>query len=159
MNHRRALDHTIDTDEKTPDGAVATNGGATTGEAPARSDGDMPTGALPAASRRERRLQAQESARRAAAAEVAAEQAARVTLARERPAKGRAKKARAIPHAGGKKPKRKEAPLRPMYPGTRGWLGRGAGEAVNVAAADEFRGTTVQVCGLYPFSVGTGTPM
>ncbi len=105
----------------------------------------MPTGALPAASRRERRIQAQESARRAAAAEDAAEQAARVTLTRERPARGRAKKARAIPHAGGKKQKKREAPLRPMYPGTRGWLGRGGGEAVNVAAADEFRGTTVQV--------------
>ncbi len=159
MNHRRTLDRTIDADDETPDGAVATNGGATTGEAPARTDSDMPTGALPAASRRERRIQAQESARRAAAAEVAAEQAARVTLTRERPAKGRAKKARAIPHAGGKKQKKREAPLRPMYPGTRGWLGRGGGEAVNVAAADEFRGTTVQVCGLYPFSVGTGTPM
>ena len=27
------------------------------------------------------------------------------------------------------------------------------------APADEWRGTTVQVCGLFPFSVGTGTPM
>ena len=51
---------------------------------------------------------------------------------------------------------REERPLRPPL---RGWFGRGGGQAVNVVAADEFRGTTVQVCGLYPFSVGTGTPM
>lgn len=49
--------------------------------------------------------------------------------------------------------------VRPMRPPVRGWFGRGGGQAVNVLAADEFRATTVQVCGLYPFSVGTGTPM
>ncbi|MFD1722428.1 ATP/GTP-binding protein [Amnibacterium endophyticum] len=46
-----------------------------------------------------------------------------------------------------------------MRPPLRGWFGRGGGQAVNIQAADEFRATTVQVCGLYPFSVGTGTPM
>lgn len=51
---------------------------------------------------------------------------------------------------------REERALRPPL---RGWFGRGGGQAVNVVAADEFRATTVQVCGLYPFSVGTGTPM
>ena len=51
------------------------------------------------------------------------------------------------------------APPRPLRPPLRGWFGRGGGQAVNVVAADEFRATTVQVCGLYPFSVGTGTPM
>lgn len=44
-------------------------------------------------------------------------------------------------------------------PGPRGWLGRGRGEANVVQPAEEWRGTTVQVCGLHPFSVGTGTPM
>ena len=44
-------------------------------------------------------------------------------------------------------------------PGPRGWLGRGRGESVLVEAADEWRGTSVQVCGLWPWVVGTGTPM
>ena len=44
-------------------------------------------------------------------------------------------------------------------PGPRGWLGRGRGESTVIQPADEWRGTTVQVCGLHPFSVGTGTPM
>jgi len=44
-------------------------------------------------------------------------------------------------------------------PGPRGWLGRGRGEVNVVDPAEEWRGTTVQVCGLHPFSVGTGTPM
>ncbi|WP_233197181.1 ATP/GTP-binding protein [Cryobacterium sp. N21] len=44
-------------------------------------------------------------------------------------------------------------------PGPRGWPGRGRGEASVIQPADEWRGTTVQVCGMHPFSVGTGTPM
>lgn len=44
-------------------------------------------------------------------------------------------------------------------PGSRGWVGRGAGEAVVVSPSPEWRGTTVQVCGLWPFGVGTGAPM
>jgi hypothetical protein len=44
-------------------------------------------------------------------------------------------------------------------PGPRGWRGRGAGESLLVQAAPEYRGTTVQVCGLWPFGTGTGTPM
>jgi hypothetical protein len=44
-------------------------------------------------------------------------------------------------------------------PGPRGWLGRARGEASVIQPVDEWRGTTVQVCGLHPFSVGTGTPM
>ena len=78
-------------------------------------------------------------------------------LYREPPARGR-RKARKIPH-GTETKKKASTEIRPMRPPIRGWFGRGGGEAVNVAAADEFRGTTVQVCGLYPFSVGTGTPM
>lgn len=44
-------------------------------------------------------------------------------------------------------------------PGLRGWRGRGQGEAVFVTAADEWRGTSVQVCGLWPFVGGSGTPI
>lgn len=44
-------------------------------------------------------------------------------------------------------------------PGPRGWLGRARGEASMIQPVDEWRGTTVQVCGMHPFSVGTGTPM
>lgn len=80
------------------------------------------------------------------------------SLARVKPPR-RPKKTRPIPHAGGRKKGADPAPKRPLRPTSRGWLGRGGGEAVNVQPANEFRGTTVQVCGLYPFSVGTGTPM
>lgn len=48
---------------------------------------------------------------------------------------------------------------RVLRPPMRGWLGRGRGEAFMVQAADEWRGTTVQVCGLWPYAIGTGTPM
>jgi hypothetical protein len=41
----------------------------------------------------------------------------------------------------------------------RGWLGRGRGSSAYVQAAREWRGTTVQVCGLWPFALGAGTPM
>ncbi len=44
-------------------------------------------------------------------------------------------------------------------PGPRGWNGRGVGRAGMVDPAPEFRGTTVQVCGLYPFAAGTGSPI
>ncbi|RFA06788.1 ATP/GTP-binding protein [Subtercola boreus] len=65
-----------------------------------------------------------------------------------------------MPHEGGKrKTVRESAPKRPLRPTATGWLGRGGGQAVSIQPADEFRATTVQVCGLYPFSVGTGTPM
>lgn len=49
--------------------------------------------------------------------------------------------------------------VRPQRPAMRGWLGRGRGQSVYVQAPDEWRGTTVQVCGLWPFAIGTGTPM
>jgi hypothetical protein len=44
-------------------------------------------------------------------------------------------------------------------PGSRGWSAPGAGASVLVQAPTEWRGTSVQVCGLWPFSTGTGTPM
>ncbi|MES2171704.1 MAG: ATP/GTP-binding protein [Actinomycetota bacterium] len=44
-------------------------------------------------------------------------------------------------------------------PGPRGWFGRGGGRSELIVAAPEWRGTTVQVCGLWPFAVGTGSPI
>ncbi len=44
-------------------------------------------------------------------------------------------------------------------PGARGFAGPGRGAAGHLEAAPEWRATTVQACGLWPFAVGTGTPM
>ncbi len=44
-------------------------------------------------------------------------------------------------------------------PGPRGWFGRGRGNTTRIEAPTEYRGTTVQVCGLWPWVVGSGTPM
>ncbi len=143
-----------------PDGAVTAAHGETTGEE-LPVDG-LPTGAV--SSSAEAATTTAAPSRRAARAQsespvVAVAQ--RPTLARERTrprTRRREGKKVEIPH-GGKKKAQGTALRRPLRPTIRGWLGRGGGEAVNVTAADEFRGTTVQVCGLYPFSVGTGTPM
>jgi hypothetical protein len=52
-----------------------------------------------------------------------------------------------------------EKTARAAVPTGRGWGGRGGGSSVVLQPADEWRGTSVQVCGLWPFSTGTGTPM
>lgn len=49
--------------------------------------------------------------------------------------------------------------VRIKRPGPRGWVGRGKGESLLVEPAPEWRATTVQVCGLWPFAVGSGTPV
>lgn len=49
--------------------------------------------------------------------------------------------------------------LRPKRPGARGWRGRGNGESAYVQAPAEWRATTMQVCGLYPFAMGGASPM
>jgi hypothetical protein len=57
---------------------------------------------------------------------------------------------------------RAEKPLRPSgpaVPGPRGWAGRGRGRSVYLQTPTEWRGTSVQVCGLWPFSVGAGAPL
>ncbi|WP_299039833.1 hypothetical protein [uncultured Pseudokineococcus sp.] len=54
------------------------------------------------------------------------------------------------------------APPRPLVaprPPARGWAGRGGGQAGYVQAASTWRSTTVQACGLWPWSAGTGSPM
>ncbi|TDE22073.1 hypothetical protein E1289_30295 [Actinomadura sp. 6K520] len=45
-------------------------------------------------------------------------------------------------------------PLAPPW----GWRGPGAGRAAHVEPAPEYQATTSQVCGLYPFTAGSGTP-
>jgi len=55
--------------------------------------------------------------------------------------------------------KAKSQEVKPQRPPMRGWLGRGRGTSTYVQQADEWRGTTVQVCGMWPFAIGTGTPM
>lgn len=52
--------------------------------------------------------------------------------------------------------KKKSGPRRPSF---RGWQRAGGGAAGVVTPAPEWRGTSVQVCGLWPFIAGTGTPM
>lgn len=44
-------------------------------------------------------------------------------------------------------------------PGPRGWWKAAAGRANVVEPVVEYRGTTKQVCGLWPFPVGAGTPV
>ncbi|MFI6662833.1 ATP/GTP-binding protein [Streptomyces sp. NPDC050523] len=44
-------------------------------------------------------------------------------------------------------------------PTARGWPGRGGGAVGYVDPPPEWRGTSVQVCGLWPFGAGAGTPM
>jgi hypothetical protein len=45
-------------------------------------------------------------------------------------------------------------PLAPAW----GWRFADAGRAAHVAAGPEYQGTTTQLCGLYPFVAGSGTP-
>ena len=56
------------------------------------------------------------------------------------------------------KPRSANATVKPLRPGPRGWIGRGRGQDLVLDAAVEYRGTTVQVCGLWPWAVGAGTP-
>ena len=44
-------------------------------------------------------------------------------------------------------------------PEKRGWPGPGGGRAGVIEPAPEYRGTSVQVCGLWPFSAGTTLPL
>jgi hypothetical protein len=44
-------------------------------------------------------------------------------------------------------------------PGARGWNRPGGGQVNYIEPAPEFRGTSVQVCGLWPFAAGSGTPV
>ncbi|WP_284550825.1 ATP/GTP-binding protein [Aestuariimicrobium sp. T2.26MG-19.2B] len=50
------------------------------------------------------------------------------------------------------------AASRRVKPSWRGWFTRGGGRVATVEPVPEWRGTTVQVCGLWPFSGGAGMP-
>jgi len=52
-----------------------------------------------------------------------------------------------------------EPTKRGKRPMPRGWPGPGGGYSTYLQAAPEWRGTTVQVCGMWPFAAGTGSPM
>jgi len=49
--------------------------------------------------------------------------------------------------------------VRPHRPAGRGWGGRGGGASQYLQLPDMWRGTTVQVCGLWPFAIGSGSPV
>lgn len=49
-------------------------------------------------------------------------------------------------------------PPAPVRPGPRGFRGPGNGRVSYVEAPPEWRATTVQACGLFPWAVGGGTP-
>lgn len=55
-------------------------------------------------------------------------------------------------------PKKSPAPNGPR-PGPRGFTRRVGGRSSLVEAPPEWRGTTVQVCGLWPFAAGSGMPL
>lgn len=57
-----------------------------------------------------------------------------------------------LPNKSHRKPK-------PLRPASRGWSGPGGGADTYIHSPAEFRGTTVQVCGLWPWIAGSGTPM
>lgn len=61
----------------------------------------------------------------------------------------------AIREAQAKREARKEA----KGPGPRGWDMPGGGRAAWVDPTPEWRGSSVQVCGFWPFSAGSGTPV
>ena len=46
-----------------------------------------------------------------------------------------------------------------MLPGPRGWSGPARGRSVYLQAPPEWRATSIQTCGLWPFSVGAGAPL
>src|SRR5699024_12192117 len=59
-----------------------------------------------------------------------------------------------------RKKKNQRPPIPPLdtKPGVRGIAGRGGGSMPYIETADEFVGSTVQACGLYPFTSGVGAP-
>lgn len=50
-------------------------------------------------------------------------------------------------------------PPGPPRPGPRGWAVEGGGRSVFLQPPPAFRGTTVQVCGLWPWATGAGAPL
>ena len=62
------------------------------------------------------------------------------------------------PTAAGSGPRPGPRPGAGPHPDPRGYRGPGAGRVSYVEAPPEWRATTVQACGLFPWAVGGGTP-
>jgi len=73
----------------------------------------------------------------------------------ERPSKRREPRAEA---KGQKRDAKQRRQLPNPEPPARGWPDIGGGRSAVVEAPLEYRGSTVQVCGMWPFSTGNGTP-
>ncbi|GIG57116.1 ATPase [Longispora fulva] len=54
-----------------------------------------------------------------------------------------------------KAPRTPAVPLAPAW----GWRGRGLGRAANIPTGMSYQGTTTQVCGLFPYVAGSGSPV
>ena len=52
-----------------------------------------------------------------------------------------------------------DADERPVVPGARGWKRPGGGYASHIAPPPSWRGTSNQVCGMWPFPLGAGIPL
>jgi hypothetical protein len=50
-------------------------------------------------------------------------------------------------------------PRRAQEPAGRGWVTPGGGSSTYLQPPPRYRGTSIQVCGLWPFPVGSGAPM
>jgi hypothetical protein len=61
---------------------------------------------------------------------------------------------RASPHSAELPPVNNQVPLPPAW----GWKFPECGRAVHVSAGPEYQATTMQLCGLFPFVAGSGTP-
>jgi hypothetical protein len=68
----------------------------------------------------------------------------------------RSRPRRPAPHAG--KPRVRRAPAAGPLAPAWGWKIPDGGRAVNVTAGAEYQATTTQLCGLFPFTAGSGTP-
>ncbi|MDA8368961.1 MAG: ATP/GTP-binding protein [Nocardiopsaceae bacterium] len=79
--------------------------------------------------------------------------------ARKKAAKSAARQQRTARQDELRAQRRENRATRGTRPGPRGFSGAGGGRVSYVEAPPEWRGTTVQVCGLWPFSAGSGTPM
>ncbi len=61
------------------------------------------------------------------------------------------------PHAA--QPRTRQAPPAPPLAPAWGWKIPDGGRAVQVTAGPEYQATTTQLCGLYPFVAGSGSPV
>ena len=58
-----------------------------------------------------------------------------------------------------RRPKKRSGVERGLVPGPRGWHGPGRGRSIYLQPPAEWRATSVQACGMWPFAVGAGAPL